>query len=375
MFTRVQPRRIAARLRPWHLVGVLIGGYLALTLAANSGDPMTFVIVGTRFDPGLPDGSMGYDGQFAYQIARDPLSGWQRLDSPAYRYQRILYPALARLFAFGQSDWLPWSLMLVNFIALILGVIVFERLMITNGFSPWYALVYGLNVGMVMAVRLDLTEPLAYLLAGLGALLAARERWWLSSLCFALAVLAKEVTLLLAVGYILHLLTVTPRWRGMLWAFLTFLPFAAWQLVIRLWLGEWGFGSGGALSSSFELIPLRGWWVMATYDMASFAAMSLLVLPLAILPALVGLALAIRELWRRSWQPATWALLLTAGMVLFLPTSNILDPLGLSRFLIGLIVAFLLFGAQHNSQRVLLYTQLWVFTLIFVAGDNFLPYG
>lgn len=73
-----------------------------------------------------------------------------------------------------------------------------------------------------------------------------------------------------------------PRWRGLLWALLTFLPFAAWQLVIRLWLGEWGVGSGGALSSSFELIPLRGWWVMAMYDVASFAAMSLLVLPLAI---------------------------------------------------------------------------------------------
>jgi len=92
-------------------------------------------------------------------------------------------------------------------------------------------------------------------------------------------------------------------------------------------------------------------------------------------PTLVGLALAIRELWRRSWQPATWALLLTAGMVLFLPTSNILDPLGLSRFIIGLIVGFLLFGVQHSSQRVLLYTQLWVVTLIFVARDNFLPSG
>ncbi len=114
---------------------------------------------------------------------------------------------------------------------------------------------------------------------------------------------------------------------------------------------------------------------MATYDLASFAAMSLLVLPLAILPALAGLQLAIRKLWRRSWHPATWALLLSAGMALFLPTSNILDPLGLSRFLIGLIVAFLLFGAQHRSKRILLYTQLWVFTIVFVIGDNFLPSG
>jgi len=82
--------------------------------------------------------------------------------------------------------------------------------MMASGFSRWRALVYGINVGMIMAVCLDLTEPLAYLLAGMGALLAVRKRWWLSALCFALAALAKEVTLLLATGYILHLLAAIP---------------------------------------------------------------------------------------------------------------------------------------------------------------------
>ena len=95
---RVRPRSTAARLRPWHIITVILGGYLALTLAAHGGDPMAFVIVGTRFDPGLPDGSMGYDGQFAYQMTLDPLNGWQRLNPPAYRYQRILYPALGKTF-------------------------------------------------------------------------------------------------------------------------------------------------------------------------------------------------------------------------------------------------------------------------------------
>ena len=60
---------------------------------------------------------------------------------------------------------------------------------------------------------------------------------------------------------------------------------------------------------------------------------------------------------------------------MFLPTSNILDPLGLSRFTIGLIAALLAYGARRGSRRTLLYTQLWIFTLIFLRGDNFLPLG
>ena len=82
-------------LRPWHVVGLIALAYIALTLARYGGDPMKFALVGTRYDPGLQGGTWGYDGQFAYQIARDPLGASRFLDVPAYRYQRILYPLIA----------------------------------------------------------------------------------------------------------------------------------------------------------------------------------------------------------------------------------------------------------------------------------------
>ncbi len=45
----------------------------------------------------------GYDGQYYFRLALDPLASQQTafgitLDHPAYRQQRILYPALAHLF-------------------------------------------------------------------------------------------------------------------------------------------------------------------------------------------------------------------------------------------------------------------------------------
>ena len=43
-----------------------------------------------------PQGTTGYDGQFAYYIARDGFAAAPNLDNPSWRFQRIIYPALAR---------------------------------------------------------------------------------------------------------------------------------------------------------------------------------------------------------------------------------------------------------------------------------------
>lgn len=371
-------------LRPYLLVSLVAVLYVGAVLAMNGGDPLTLVVVGTRFDPGVPGGSMGYDGQFAYQMACDPLHGWQKMDNAAYRYQRLFYPLAAGALALGQAAWLPWTLALVNLIALPLGTAVLESLLVQRGVSRWYALAYGLNVGMLMAARLDLHEPLAFLLFGAGALAWARDKRLWSALWFGLAALTKEVTLVLIAGYALAWLAEGPQWRrAAAWGALAFGPFAVWQIVLRLWLGQWGVGSGGAFATPFEVVPLRGWWKIALIDWQVFVVMSALVVPLAIGPALAALALAGRDLifiTVRSGKPdgfwpETMALGLQAALMLFLPTSNILDPLGLSRFLVGLIVALLLYGARAGNKRVLLYSQLWIVTVIFIIGDNFLPSG
>jgi hypothetical protein len=360
-------------LRPWTIVGLLSIIYIVSILALHQGDPMALVNVGTRFDPGSPSGTMGYDGQFNYQIARDPLAGWLHVDQPAYRYQRILYPAMARLLSLGDPGLLPWSLLVINLIAVSLGTALTEKLLATCGASPWYALVYGLNIGMLMAVRLDLNEPLAFLLVQFGALLWLQDRPHASAATFGLAALAKEVTLILSVGYILYTF-LSKKWRsGLVWSGLVIGPFLFWQAGLRVIFGTWGVRSGGALATPFELVPLHGWWGMASLNRSAFLFMSILVLPLAILPALGALGISLRDLWHRHHHPAVYSLLLQSAIFLFLPMSNILDPLGLSRFTIGLIVALLAYGAQRGSRRVLLYTQFWMVTLVFLLQDSFLP--
>jgi hypothetical protein len=334
---------------------------------------MSFAIVGGVFDPRAANDSLGYDGQFAYQIARNPLEGWRYVDVPAYRYQRILYPMVARLLSLGIPKLLPWVLILVNLLALPAGTALSEAILVKHGTSRWYALTYGLYVGLFMPVRLNLTEPLAYLLVQIGVLTFSRDRREISQVAFALAALAREVALLFPMGYALHMFW-KRRWgEGLRWTSLVAAPFMVWQAVLRLWLGEWGVGSGGALSTPFEWIPFHGWWKMAFFDMRAFALMSLLVVPLALAPALISTVTAIRELACKQSSPAAWALLTNAAILPFLPTSNVLDPLGLSRITAGLVVAVLNFGAHNRNRRALNYALLWISTVVFLYRDTLLP--
>ena len=361
------------RLRAAHVVTICVLAYVILCLAHHTWDPMSFVIIGGAFDPTVPGESLGYDGQFAYQIARQPFEAWRHLDAAAYRYQRILYPMLARIISFGIPEVLPWALIAINVLALPLGTALTETILSLHGASRWYALVYGLYVGLLMPVRLDLTEPLAYLLvqAGVLAFMRGQMRW--SSIALALAGLTREVTLLFALGFGLYLVFGQGRREGIGWAVLTFTPFVLWQLVLRMWLGEWGVGSGGALSTPFEWIPLRGWWKMAVHDIRAFALMSLYVLPLSVVPALASLTVSGIQLLRGDGSATTWALLANAAVILFLPTSNILDPLGLARMTSGLVVAVLDFGASEQRRRALNYALLWIGTVPFLYRDSLLP--
>ncbi len=114
-----------------------------------------------------PNGT-GYDGQYNYYIALDPINAHYYMDWPAYRYTRILYPLLARLLAFGQPALVPYTLLALNWLAIGGGTLVVAAWLKRRGLSPWLALVYAFYPGLFIAYQHDLSEPLAYGLVALG---------------------------------------------------------------------------------------------------------------------------------------------------------------------------------------------------------------
>jgi hypothetical protein len=368
--------------RPWHIVGLVALAYIVLTLWRYSGDPMRFALVGSRYDPGLPGGTWGYDGQFAYQIARDPAGAARFLDVPAYRYQRILYPLMARVLALVASPLrgggtegglIPWTLILVNWLSLMAGTWFTEGILTGRGVSRWYALSYGLFGGLMMAVRLDLTEPLAYALAQAAVLGYERGRTRSAAGLLALAALTKETTLLLAAGFWLSCV-LSRRWRDLIeWTIIVGVPFAALQVFLRAWLGAWGIGSGGALATPFEWIPYQGLWSLAAVNGRAFALIVLIVAPMALLPALAALVAALRDVARRDIHPLVCVLLVNALVIPFTPQSTIREPLGMLRLIVGLVAAVIAWGAYHPSRRALNYSLLWIATLALAINETQLP--
>ncbi|MDQ6671595.1 MAG: hypothetical protein M3069_12760 [Chloroflexota bacterium] len=176
----------------------------------------------------------GYDGQFYYYIARDPLLGGDALfmDAPAYRYQRILLPALAWLLGLGQAAAIGWSLLAVNVLSLVLGCATAARLFDHFRAPRWWLLAYGLNPGFVLGVVQDLAEPLALALvtAGVWGCVMGRHRTAVGALT--LAVLARETTLIVPMGLAAYYLLGEHRTRRALSYCLPLLAFAVWQMVV-----------------------------------------------------------------------------------------------------------------------------------------------
>jgi hypothetical protein len=369
--------------------------YVALTLARYGGDPLAFALPGTRYSQGDPNGTPGYDGQFAYYIARDPANGWRHCDVPAYRYQRILYPMLARAVALGQPEVVAWTLIVVNLAALTGGTYVTERLLAAHGVGPWYALVYGLYGGLVAGLRLDLNEPLAHGLVQAGLWTWHRQEaraqdaggkkhethaaglaighWSLVILPLALAALAKETALIAVAGLVLHL-ALERRWRDAAGLGLAVgIPFVVWQIVLWAWFGRPGVGAGGAMATPFERLPFAGLLRAATVSWPAFWLLLAIEGPLFVLPTVWALFASARDLLRGRRQ-AWVALLLTQAIVLpFLPFSTWREPLAMARLAAGLVAATLLYGTQRRSRRVLTYSLGWLATLALLINESALP--
>jgi len=343
-------------------------------------------------------GSAGYDGQFTAWIAADPLGAERQIaticryptlgytyaqartlhrqlgrlfdcEQPAYRYQRILSAAIAHVLSFGQAERVPYAILLTNLTALGLGTAALATLLRAARVSAWYALIYGLFGGIFFAVRTSTTEPLAYGLALLALLALQRRQISWSAAFFALAALAKEVTLLTAAGAALALWLSRERLAALLIAFGALLPFAAWQAILWQWLGSFGVGSGGAGATPFELLPYNGIWRIFSVGIApATLAFALIPILIGMLPSLWSLWRSARDLLRGNWTLYSAILFTNAAIIPFTPRSTFAEPFGLARFLPALVFSLLLYAAHHRLRRPLRYSTLWLlFGVLFLA--------
>jgi len=192
------------------LVAALVAGFVAIRLQVGSVGG--FVLAGGDFvDPATAPAELtitpggGYDGQFVYRLALDPLTTVEsaygiRFDAPGYRQQRIATAALAWLVALLPGVSTGVALITVNALAVLAAAWFGVRLAVDAGRHPAWGAVVGLPAFLPISLGRDLTEPLAWagVLAGLWC--ARRRRWPAAAAALTVAVLARETSLLVVAG-------------------------------------------------------------------------------------------------------------------------------------------------------------------------------
>lgn len=213
------------RLSPQLRIG-LIGLGVALlvvvrSLSAFGWDPSSFVRFGED-DPHLRGyahmwlgedvmlaPALGHDGKYFFMQAMDPFylepdTHAAFLDRPAYRAQRMVYPAMASLGGLLEPEAIQWGLVVVNVLALAVGTYFTSRVAQEMGGAAWLGLAFALNPGLLFEVVIDGSGVVgaAALMAGIWCLMVRRMGWAVVSLT--VAALSRETMLLSVMGVIAY---------------------------------------------------------------------------------------------------------------------------------------------------------------------------
>jgi len=251
------------------ITAVLYGAVIAGRLAYHNWDPAFFIVAGHAFcdESSTPPGltiftRYGYDGLFYYRLALDPLTNERieygiTIDNPAYRQQRILYPVLARIAALGANSWVPWSMIMVNYLAVCGLAFSAARFAELFAMPAIYGLVIPFFPGVLLGLDRDLADPLAISLMVFSLYLLHSRRITFAACMLALAVLTRETVILLAAALFLHsgwrALRRQSSWTESVRLAIPLAAYAAWQLWI---FARWGIFPAAAASGSVLGFPL-----------------------------------------------------------------------------------------------------------------------
>ena len=213
-----------------------------------------FILIGQNFaHPAQLPASMplrakyGYDGQFYYRLAINPLNFHQTaygvtIDA-AYRFMRIGYPVLTWFVSFGHISLVPYMLVAVNVAAIgALGYIGGQFAIQGGRHAAWGLLVPG-YFGLVTSLCRDTAEPVAAacMLAGLLAIRARRRRLAASLLAFGALTRETVMVLVAAIAIVRVIGFLRRRYRpgrdDIVWV----LPagvFVVWELLVFWFTGS-----------------------------------------------------------------------------------------------------------------------------------------
>lgn len=288
------------------------GGNPSSLLAAGIDDTRVTGYIADQLGPTFqPQQAWGHDGKFVFVQARDPFllepdHAATVLDSPVYRSQRVLVPALVGLGGVAGPWGVVWAFPVLMVTAASIGAGATARLAELAGRSPWWGMLFLANPGLFYSYRRGTVDVVAVTLLVVAVLLVTGRRHRLAGGALALSALAKEVMLLAAFGMAWHRRHDRP---AAAWLALTpLMAVAGWAVYVRVRLTEPLLAVGTrALAAPFEgLIATLGRWPDPGAVVAALVAgVAVGAIGLALARPSVALAAAAGPAFLLLWLPET----------------------------------------------------------------------
>lgn len=352
-----QTTRYRKLLGPIALVGLLYLLILALyPILRGYSSPLDFAHIGQFYCQCPTNAPIGYDGQFYYYMAVDPLHADVHMDNAPYRYQRILFSLVVWALSLGgRPELVAWWLLILNVVGTLAGTAALALLLQRRGLSPWFSLAFGLYFGQLAAITHDVPDGLAAGLVIFAALAADRERWKAAAFWLAIASLTRETTIIFAAAAALDALA-QRRWGRAALMLSSGIPLLLWLLALRLVFGQTGLFFSGVVSEGPRK-PFAG-----VLSIANISPRFIITLIVIVLPALLALAWAVREILRNTWRTAPgllFAVLVSSGLVIFLNSFTYGDLSSSTRVTISLSLGWLLYAAARHSRPLMQLASPW----------------
>jgi len=209
----------------------------------------------------------GFDGQFYYRLSLNPFTNKTtdygiKIDSPQLRQQRILYPILVRILSFGINSLIPIIMILVNFFMLCLMAWFSGEAMRYMKINIYWGLLIPFYPGFIISLSRDLTEILGICLLTIAFWSFLKNKIILSAVFASLAVLARETTLVFAIGFLIfyfYEFIFKNKKSGIKNALIFLIPLATfiiWQIFLFFNWHKTGIGEGISSDIGFPFLGL-----------------------------------------------------------------------------------------------------------------------
>ncbi|MFM8267689.1 MAG: hypothetical protein ACKOA2_06685, partial [Ilumatobacteraceae bacterium] len=254
----------------------------AIVRTTSVGSLGAWVVAGDRFtDAAKVSGHIevfsgsGYDGQFFYRLALNPLSlGIGPVEGiefdNLFRGGRIAYPLMVWTVSMGGRPALvPLAMIVVNIVAIALLAWTGARLAVSSGRHAAWGLALPGFVGVAFSFTRNLSEVVAAAAVFTAIECLRRRRTGVASVALAVAVLTREQVVVAVVALVIGELISNRRVVGVRRAMVRVAPvalvptvaFVAWQLIAARQVGKWPVlvSTGSNTATSPTDLPAAVW--------------------------------------------------------------------------------------------------------------------